>query len=165
MIYTLQQLVSFFIDISRTHWLKTHFILLLFGMNSRSAGYGHEQFKWQYNNTIYIIYPKKQITVSCYMRGHHTYDTGIRYSRQKVNMLSVFFLNNYSRKKSSILLLFKQFFFFWNMTSFGNKRRCLATTARKHCFAKYVLHLVVPGVFPMFLALMYSAIWALVCYV
>jgi len=43
------------------------------------------------------------------------------------------------------------------MTSFGNKRRCLATTVSKPCFAKYVIHLVVRGLFSMFLILMYSA--------
>jgi len=33
------------------------------------------------------------------------------------------------------------------MMSFGNMRRCLATTASKPCFALYVIHLVVCGVF------------------
>jgi len=42
------------------------------------------------------------------------------------------------------------------MTSFGNVRPCLATTACKPCFALYVIHLVVWGVFSMFLVLMYS---------
>jgi len=41
------------------------------------------------------------------------------------------------------------------MTSFGNKRRRLATTASKPCFA--FIHLVVRGVFSMCLVLMYSA--------
>ena len=56
-------------------------------------------------------------------------------------------------------------FFFQNMTSFGNKRRCLATTASKPCFALYIIHLVVRGVLSMFLVFMYSAEWTLVCYV
>ena len=36
------------------------------------------------------------------------------------------------------------------MTSFGNIRRCVATTTIKTCFALYVIHLVVRGVFSMF---------------
>jgi len=33
------------------------------------------------------------------------------------------------------------------MTSFGNIRRYLSTTASKHCFALYVIHLVVRSLF------------------
>jgi len=33
------------------------------------------------------------------------------------------------------------------MTSFGDKRRCQATTASKPCFALYAIHLLVRGVF------------------
>jgi len=39
------------------------------------------------------------------------------------------------------------------MTSFGNKRPCLATTTSKPCFALYIIHLVVRGVFSMFLVM------------
>jgi len=55
-------------------------------------------------------------------------------------------------------------FDFQNMTSFGNKRRFLATTASKPCFALYAI-VVVGCLFSMFLVLMYSAELALVCYV
>jgi len=43
------------------------------------------------------------------------------------------------------------------MTSFGDIRRYLATTASKPCFTLYVIHLVVRCVFSMFLVLMYFA--------
>jgi len=43
------------------------------------------------------------------------------------------------------------------MTSFGNIRHYLATTASKPCFALYIIHLVVWCLFSMFLVLMYSA--------
>ena len=56
-------------------------------------------------------------------------------------------------------------FVFWKMTSFGNIRCYFAITASKPCFMLYVIHLVVPGLFSMFLVLMYSAEWALCCYV
>jgi len=51
------------------------------------------------------------------------------------------------------------------MTSFGNIRRYLATTARKPWFTLYVIHLFVRGVFSMVWVLMYSTAWALVSYV
>ena len=60
------------------------------------------------------------------------------------------------------------FYFYFNiltMMSFGNIQCYLATTDNKPCFALYVIHLFVQGVFSMFLVLMYSAEWALVCYV
>ena len=50
---------------------------------------------------------------------------------------------------------------FRNVMSFGNKRRYLATTASKPCFALYVIYLVARGVFSMSLVLMYSAEWSL----
>ena len=67
---------------------------------------------------------------------------------------------------------YRSFFFYFNifvfrnMTSFGNKRCCLATTACKNWFALYVIHLVARcGVFSVFLVLMYSTKCVLVCYV
>jgi len=50
------------------------------------------------------------------------------------------------------------------MASFGYIRHCLLPTASKPCFALYVVHLVVRGVFSMFLVLTYLAEWAQVCY-
>jgi len=49
------------------------------------------------------------------------------------------------------IFFYLNIFVFRNMTSFGNIRRCLATTTCEPCFALYVIHLVVQGV------LMYSA--------
>jgi len=43
------------------------------------------------------------------------------------------------------------------MTSLGNIRRYLATTASEPCFTFYVIHLVVLDLFSMFLILMYLA--------
>ena len=62
-------------------------------------------------------------------------------------------------------ICYSNIFVFRNVTSFGNTRHCLTTTVIKPCFALYVIHLVVRGVFFMFLVLMYSEEWALVCYV
>jgi len=53
-------------------------------------------------------------------------------------------------------------FVFLNMTSFGNKRRCLTTIAHKPCFVLNVIHLIVRGV--CFFKLMYLAELPLVCY-
>ena len=55
------------------------------------------------------------------------------------------------------IFFYLNIFVFRNITSFGNIRRCLATTTCKHCFALYVIHLVLRRVFSMFLLLMYSA--------
>ena len=55
------------------------------------------------------------------------------------------------------------------MTSFGNIRRYLPTTASKPCFTLYVIHLVdsfgCSGPIFYVLVRVYSAEWALVCYV
>jgi len=51
------------------------------------------------------------------------------------------------------------------MTSFGNIRCYLATIASKPCFALYVIHLVVRGLFSILLVLLYSAELPLVCYI
>ena len=37
-------------------------------------------------------------------------------------------------------LFYLNIFIFWNMTSFGNIRRYLATSAGKPCFSSYVIH-------------------------
>ena len=75
----------------------------------------------------------------------------------------LFYFNETSHNHRSFLYL--NIFLVRNMTSFGDKQHCLATTACKTCFGLYVNHLVVRGLFSFFLVLMYSAVWPLVCYV
>ena len=64
----------------------------------------------------------------------------MRYSRQRVNTESVFYFNETSPEQSPILLILILKKCFRNMTSFGNIRRCLATTACKQCVVLYVIH-------------------------